>query len=62
MHPGEYIQIPVDSLSESAYEWSVYIEDEAENNITSDSRSFYVNKEGLKVSLTSPNKGGRSCK
>ncbi len=58
MRPGEYIQIPVDSLSEGAYEWSVYIEDEAGNNITSDSRSFYVNKEGLKVSLTSPNKGG----
>ena len=57
MRPGEYIQIPVDSLSEGAYEWSVYIEDEAGNNITSESRSFYVNKEGLKVSLTSPNKG-----
>ena len=57
MRAGEYIQIPVDSLSEGAYGWSVYIEDEAGNNITSDSRSFYVNIEGLKVSLTSPNKG-----
>ena len=57
MRPGEYIQIPVDSLSEGAYGWSVYIEDEAGNNITSASRNFYVNKEGLKVSLASPNNG-----
>ena len=56
MRPGECIQTQdITNLSEGAHDWSVYIEDEAGNNVTSDSRTFYVDKNGLRVSLISPN-------
>ncbi len=56
MRPGECIQTQdITNLSEGAHYWSVYVEDQAGNNITSDDRNFYLDKKGLKVSLVSPN-------
>ena len=56
MSPGECIQTQdITNLSDGAHDWSVYIEDNAGNNITSDSRTFYVDKKGVRVSLVSPN-------
>ena len=55
MRPGKCIQTQdITNLSEGAHYWSVYIEDPAGNNVTSDSRNFYVDKKGLRVSLVSP--------
>jgi hypothetical protein len=55
MRPGECIQTQdITNFSEGAHYWSVYIEDPAGNNVTSDSRNFYVDKKGLRVSLVSP--------
>src|SRR5665647_1749997 len=52
MRPGECIQTQdITNLSEGAHDWSVYIEDEAGNNVTSDSRTFYVDKNGLRGCL-----------
>ncbi len=54
---GEYVEIPCENLSEGAHTWYVYVEDKAGNNITSEDRNFYVNKEGLRVLLISPENG-----
>jgi hypothetical protein len=56
IRPGQCIQTQdITDFSEGAHYWSVYIEDEAGNNVTSDSRTFYIDNKGLKVSLVSPN-------
>ena len=57
MHPGEYVEISDNNLSEGYHSWSVSVTDDAGNNVTSDSRDFYVDTKGLKVSLVSPKSG-----
>jgi len=41
-------------LADGAHNWSVYVEDGAGNNATSEVRKFYVDLNGLTVSLASP--------
>lgn len=61
MHSSEYIQVPCSELENGAHEWSVYIYDDAGNNVTSDSRYIYVDKEDLRVLLVSPDGGYSSA-
>ena len=57
MASGVYEEIPYVNLTDGAHNWSVYIEDMAGNSVTSEVRKFYVNLQGLQVTLISPNGG-----
>ncbi|MDD3245658.1 MAG: hypothetical protein PHF18_02120 [Methanosarcina sp.] len=58
MTSGQYKEIPYAGLlSDGPHNCSVYIEDQSGNNCTSEVRKFYVNFNGLQVSLISPNGG-----
>ncbi len=56
--PGQYQEIPyAGHLSDGPHNCFVYIEDQSGNNCTSEVREFYVNFNGLQVSLISPDGG-----
>lgn len=56
MNSGEYVEIPSLDLADGLHNCSVYVEDRAGNSDTSETVDFYVNVEGLEVSLASPDK------
>jgi hypothetical protein len=51
------IDIPADYFEDGAYTWSVEVEDVAGNCFTSEVREFYINCNGLVVSLNFPDGG-----
>jgi hypothetical protein len=56
MKSGEYVEIPYPDLPDGLHNYSVYIEDKAGNSVMSETRDFYMDAEGLEVTLTSPDK------
>jgi len=61
MRPWQYIQVPCSDLENGAHEWSVDVYDEAGNNVTSETRYIYVDKEDLRILLISPDGGYASA-
>jgi hypothetical protein len=56
MSSGEYVEIPYPELTDGLHNYSVYIEDQAGNSVMSETRDFYMDAEGLEVTLTSPDR------